>query len=240
MRSEADAHRRVAVLAPMRSELRPLVKPLSLRRGAAGDERLYAGAIAGVEVVATTTGIGPPRAARAAEHVLDSAQVDRLVVVGIAGGVGSGVVIGELVVPERVVDLATGAEYRPSRLGEVVPRGTLVTSDGLLSDPDELARMERRGVVAIDMETAAIAAVCERRGCPWSVFRAISDRAGDPAVGASVFALAGADGSPDLPAVARFVLTGPWRIPLLVRLARDLRRATNTAASAAVTALEAL
>jgi hypothetical protein len=90
------------------------------------------------------------------------------------------------------------------------------------------------------METAAIAAVCERRGCAWSVFRAISDRAGDAAVDSDVLGLAGSDGAADLAALARFLLTRPWRIPGLVRLGRGMRLAANTAASAAVRALQTM
>jgi nucleoside phosphorylase len=40
------------------------------------------------------------------------------------------------------------------------------------------------------METAAVAEVCEERGVPWSVVRAISDRASDGSVDAEVLASA--------------------------------------------------
>jgi adenosylhomocysteine nucleosidase len=192
-----------------------------------------------VEVVAALTGIGVQRAARVTEQVLDSGSMDHLMVVGVAGGIGSSVAIGDLVVPELVFDLATGAEYRSAPLGDLAPRGTLVTSDGLVVDPETFVRLERRGAVAIDMETAAIAEVCALRGCPFSVFRAISDHADDGSIDAAVFGLARADGSPDLLAVVRFLATRPWRVPQLVRLARGLGRATNVAASACVAALEA-
>ena len=232
------AARRVAILAPMRSELRPLVRSLSLRRAHSGGDALLSGAIGRVEIVATTTGIGTRAAARTARRDLDAAPVDHLVVVGIAGGIGPSVAIGDLVVPERVLDLATGAEYRPSTLGDTAARGTLATSDELLVDPDAAARLERRGVIAIDMETAAIGAVCEGRRCPWSVFRAISDRADDGSTDPAILGLLGPDGAPKPAALARFVLTRIWRVPELARLARGLRLATNAAASAAVTALE--
>jgi len=232
--------RRIAVLAPMRSELRPLVRCLALRRARSGAGALFSGTVGRVEVVATITGIGTRAAARAARLVLDATPVDHLVVIGIAGGIGPSVAIGDLVVPERVLDLATGAEHRPNALGDTPARGTLATSDQLLVDPDEVARLERRGIIAIDMETAAIGAVCGERRCPWSVFRAISDRADDGSTDAAVFGLVGPDGAPDLAAVACFVLTRPWRVPELARLGRGLRLATNAAASAAVAALERL
>jgi nucleoside phosphorylase len=226
---------RVAILAPMPSELRPLRRPLGLRRS--GDGGHFAGRVGGTEVVAALTGIGTRAGARAAERLLEAAAVDHLVVVGIAGGIGPSVAIGDVVVPERVLDLATGAELRPARLGERAPRGVLATSDALLSDPAAAARLAERGVIAIDMETAAVGAVCEGRGCPWSVFRAISDRADDGSTDAAVAALAGPDGNPRWSAVARFVLAQPWRIPQLVRLGRGLALSTRNAADAAVAAL---
>jgi len=224
----------------MRHELRPLVRPLSLRKAGRGPGASYSGAVGRVEIVAAITRMGTLAAASAAERVLDSAAIDHLVVVGIAGGIGASVDIGDLVVPELVLDLSTGAQHRPARLGSASPRGTLATSDGLIVDRDVFARLDERGVIAIDMETSAIAAVCERRGCPWSVFRAISDRAGDPAIGLEVFGLARPDGGPNLHALARFVVTRPWRLRKLAQLGRDMRIATHVAASAAVAALAQL
>jgi nucleoside phosphorylase len=232
------AARRIAILAPMRPELRPLVRPLSLAR--ARGAAFWSGRVGRVAVVADTTGIGTRRAAQAARRLLDAAAVDHLVVVGIAGGIGPEVAVGDLVTPERVVDLATGSEHRPAPLGDAPARGLLATSDALLVDPGEAARLVQRGFVAIDMETAAIAAVCEQRGCPWSVFRAISDRADDGSTDAAILALAGDEGRADLAAVARFVLRKPWRVPQLARLGAGMRRARRTAAAAAVRALEGL
>jgi nucleoside phosphorylase len=222
----------------MRLELRPLVRPLSLSRERSGDGAVLSGAVGRVEVVATTTGIGTRAAARTAERVLDSTSIDHLIVVGIAGGIGPSVGIGDLVVPDLVINLSTGTEYRPTLLGCTAPRGTLVTSDELLVNQDEVVRLERQGVIAIDMETAAIAAVCEDRHCPWSVFRGISDRADDGSTDPAVFDLAGPDGGPNWPALARFVLSKPWSVPELVRLARGIKHATNIAASGAVSALK--
>jgi hypothetical protein len=95
-------------------------------------------------------------------------------------------------------------------------------------------------VVALDMETAAIAAVCDRRACPWSVIRAISDRVSDGLVDDEVLALAGPSGSARPVAVARFVARHPTRVRHLARLGRDLRTATHAAAAAAVDACRRL
>jgi nucleoside phosphorylase len=193
-----------------------------------------------VEIVATTTGIGTRAAAREAELALGAGPIDHLLVVGIAGGIGPTVDIGDLVVPDLVIDLSTGAEHRPSNLGEIEARGTLATSDELLTDQAEAAHLERQGVIAVDMETAAIAAVCERRRCPWSVFRAISDRADDGSTDPAVFALAGPSGEPRIGAALRLMLTKPRLVPQLARLARGASLAANVAAAAALHALEGI
>jgi adenosylhomocysteine nucleosidase len=231
---------RVAILAPMRTELRPLVAPLRLASSLERGSELLFGAVGRVDVVAALTGIGMRAGAEAAERILEATAPDHLVVVGIAGGIGRTVAVGDLVVPERVLNLDTGETLRPISLGSTPARGTLASSDALLEDPCEAARLGDRGVVAIDMETAAIAAVCDARRCAWSVFRAISDRADDGTTDAAILGLTHPDGSPKLPTVARLILTQPRRIGQLVRLGRGTRAATRTAAGAAVAALQTL
>ena len=226
---------RVALLAPMRQELAPLVKKLGLATSEA-DAALRVGRAGPVEILATTTGIGMAAAARATERLLDAHSIDHVMVVGIAGGVDAAQPIGALITPEVVVDGASGREHRPAQLGEAPPRGRLVSSDALVTGLDEAARLLREGVVGLDMETAAVAAVCERRGCPWSVHRAISDRVTDGTTDPAVLALAGPDGSGNPGAVARYLLARPWRIVRLVRLARGSLRAADAAAEAAIRA----
>jgi adenosylhomocysteine nucleosidase len=228
---------RIAILAPMPSELRPLVRGLALKPSRTGGRSLLRSIVGRTEIVATTTGIGTRAAASKAEMIFDASSIDHLVVVGIAGGIGPSVDIGDLVIPEIVIDHASGMEYRPSFLGLTAARGKLVTSDEAPMDLAEVARLEQLGVIAVDMETAAIAAVCEARRCPWSVFRAISDRADDGSTDAEMFALTTPDGKPDLPAVLRFVFKNPKRIPQLASLARGSTLAANNAASAAISAI---
>ena len=58
---------RIAILAPMRSELRPLVAPLGLGRRESESALLW-GMVGRVEVVAALTGIGMDAGARAVLH----------------------------------------------------------------------------------------------------------------------------------------------------------------------------
>jgi nucleoside phosphorylase len=141
---------RIAILAQCDRNCSPLARLLSLKRSRSSDRSLYWGALGRVEIVATTTGIGTCAATQAAEKILEAIPLQHVVVIGIAGGVGPSVYIGGLVVPELVIDLATGAEYRPSVMGDTEARGTLATSNEVLSDQAEAACLERQGVIAVD------------------------------------------------------------------------------------------
>ena len=151
---------------------------------------------------------------------------------GIAGGVPPTTKLGDVLVPEVVVHAATGTEYRASPLGDTAVAGRIRTSDDLGVG---VADMLAEGVHACDMETAAVAAVCEGKGVPWTAFRAISDLVGGP-VDESLLGLANPDGTGNLRAAAKYLLPRPWKIPGLVKLARDSNAATKAAASAAIAA----
>jgi nucleoside phosphorylase len=220
----------------MPMELQPLVRKLSLTKTESGDVAMYSGTLDGHEVVAIVTGMGTELALAGARRLLDAIAIDRVVVVGITGAVENLTPIGTLILPEVVVNSATGSEHRPDPLGDGTPNGTMWTTDVLLTEPGAVADLRARGVVSLDMETAAIAELCEERKIPWSVFRVISDRATDGSIDEEVFHLSHQDGTPDGRAVVRYFLRHPGRIPRMARLAKGAKLATETAADAAIRA----
>src|ERR1700761_331330 len=117
----------------MPMELRPLRRRLRLHKTGLG----YAGRIGDRPVVAVVSGMGTSLARAATVRLLDAVDVDRVIVVGIAGAVENETPIGTLVLPQLVINGADGSEHRPTPLG-VGPRnmtgGTLWTSDELLFD----------------------------------------------------------------------------------------------------------
>jgi adenosylhomocysteine nucleosidase len=225
----------IGFLCAMPMELQPLVGPLGLRRRAEG-ARVRHGSLGGRPVIAIVTGMGTQLATQGAAELLDAGPIDHVVVVGITGALESETPIGTIVLPEVVIDAATGRRHVPAPLGSIPPSGAMWTTDSLTTDPDHLARLRSDGVISLDMETAAVAAVCEDRGVPWSVVRAISDRANDGSVDEEVFGLSHQDGSPNWPAVVRFVLTRPHRLPRLAAVGRGAQRAAGVAADRAVAA----
>jgi len=226
----------LAFICAMPMELRPLVKKLSLHQTQMGGVTVRAGGLGDRRVVAIVTGMGTKLARAGTERLLEAVEVEEVVVVGITGGVDDDTPIGALIRPEIVVDSVTGTEYRPAPKGDQTPKGKMWTTDGLTTDLDFLAELRSQGVVALDMETAAIAASCEARGIPWSVFRAISDRATDGSINEEVFHLSHQDGTPDKAAVARYFLKHPTHVTRMAALARASKMATEAAAKAAIQA----
>lgn len=218
------------MLAPMEPELQPLVRQIGLTR----DGDFHRGRIGDTEVLALLTTMGMAAGELAARRMLE-VGIDRVIVVGVAGGVDPATVqVGDVVVPENVIDRRTGMSYGPPVSPDVAPRGTLSCGDELITDPPTLADLGRAGVVAVDMETAAVAAVCIDAGVPWSAFRGISDYAGAGLVDQELFEATNPDGTGNPDAIARYLEEHPEKLEVLTRLARDCTIATEAAAAAAI------
>jgi adenosylhomocysteine nucleosidase len=223
------------MLAPMEPELQPLIRQMGLEP----DGGVYRGRTEAVDVVAMLTEIGMAAGARAAERIVELGA-EYVIVVGVAGGVDHSIEIGTVIVPAVVVDRASGATFTPSHIGDIEPRGTLSCGDELITDPVRIAEMERSGVRAVDMETAAVAAVCDAAGLPWSVFRGISDFADGGLVDDALFAMTRPDGTVDRDAITKYLEENPERVQVLAQLAHDAELATNAAATAAIRACAVL
>lgn len=225
----------LALLCAMPMELKPLVRRLGLqpeqRRGVA----VHAGHLGPHPIVAAATGMGPGLATSSTERLLTATTVSRVLVFGITGAVDDDIEVGTVVRPALVVDAASGREHRPDVLDDEPVAGTMWTTN-VITPPSELPALRAKGVLCLDMETAAIAQSCERRSIPWSVHRAISDRATDGPLVADAFSLAHQDGSPDWPAVTRYFVRHPRRIPAMARLGRGTRLATERAVDDVVAA----
>jgi adenosylhomocysteine nucleosidase len=226
----------IAFICAMPMELEPLIRKLDLQESTVGDVTMHTGKLGDRQVVGIVTGMGTAFATEGTTRLLDAVPVERVVVVGITGAVENETPIGTLVLPEVVVNGATGGEYRPAPLGEGTAAGAMWTTDTLITDLDTIAGLRARGVVSLDMETAAIAALCQQRGIPWSVFRVISDRATDGSITEEVFQLSNLDGTPNNEAIEKFFAEHPERLEAMSRLAEGAQLATEAAADAAIRA----
>ena len=182
----------------------PVVKAFSLQPAQINGVAVHTGVVGNADIVATPTGIGTTLATSATERLLGLGEFDRVMVVGVAGGVGPSVGIGDVVIPEVVVDGLTGERVPPGRRS-TVPRHAVrsMTSDDFIVDPDAARAVDRegrdRGRHGNRFGRGGLRATA---ACPWSTVRAISDRAEDG--DEEMIAMANSDGSPNGKAILRY------------------------------------
>ncbi len=186
-------------------------------------------------------GVGPGRAQAAAEALL-AGGAGRLLVWGTAGGLETGLRPGCLVIPGRVVDAAGRAYGFDPAWAESVARAlppdiptstaTLVSVDAPVATRRQKEALARTsGAAAVDMETAAIAAIAEQRGVPCIAVRAIADPLELDLPG--VVLAARGDRLLPLEIPARLLLR-PREVPAMRDLARAFSAARRSLASTAV------
>ena len=226
--------RKALLLAPMASELKPLLR---YSRAVRSDPGIHTARVGEVELLIARLGVGPAVAFEVTSRLLRLFAVDHVIVSGIAGGLDPDLGVGSVVVPEAALDISTGRCFRASSLGDLTPSGLVGVSDRLVTDVDQLMRLQARGVVALEMETSGVAAACEAAGVAWTAIRVIGDRPDQGLTDEAVMSFLRSDGTIDSMAAIRFMLARPARVPGLARLARDSSAAASKAARVALGAL---
>jgi adenosylhomocysteine nucleosidase len=238
------ARRHVVVLAPMPLEMDAIVTAFGLGP-TGGDDGAWVGRVGGSDVTAIHIGMGPPVTHAATSRLLEprtraAAPVDHVMIAGICGGLDPDRAVGTLVNPEVVIEHRTGATYRHTPPGEAPQAGKLVTTEEATLDVARSEAFFRDGCVGVDMESSAVAEVCEAHGCPWSVYRCIGDRIFDGLLDERIVALTNADGSGNPDEIRRLLAAEPELAAKLERLSRDTALAARRAAEAAVRGCRAL
>jgi adenosylhomocysteine nucleosidase len=187
-------------------------------------------------------------AAREGALALVEAGVTALVSFGVAGGLAPGLRSGTLLCPSCVLD-ERSHDYRPDPAWRaalirqlaltnvpLVDEGSLLSLPRPLLDTAEKSAMrERHQSVAVDMESAAIAAVADAHQLPFMVLRAIVDERDD---NVPVALQAGIDawGRPLAGRMFVTLLRHPGLLAELPRLAGRMGKATRALRTAALAA----
>jgi nucleoside phosphorylase len=226
----------LAVTFALPEESRDFLRALGQRRKVGTKRGWVCGEYAGAKVTVAHTGMGLEAAAAAAEALLTSVRPAWQMSGGFAGALDPRLRVGDVVVAENFCSPTLLA-----RLDVAATRGALVSRARPAELVAEKAALHREtGALAVDMETAAIAAACHHAGIPMLALRAISDTAHEPlpAPLAEWFDLARQRPRP------RRLLAYLWRRPSairpFVRFVRGLpvaRRALTTAMLGAVRTL---
>ncbi len=166
----------LAVTFALPEESRNFLRALHHRRPVATHPGWWTGRIGDAAVTVVHTGMGLEAAASAAEALLVGVRPRWVISGGFAGALDPRLRLGDVVVAENFSSPALLA-----RLDLAAHRGQLVSRARPAELVEEKATLHREtGAIAVDMETAAIAAACARAGVPLLAVRAISDPAQTP------------------------------------------------------------
>ncbi len=156
-----------------------------------GDLRLRRGRLDGSEVVLARTGDGRSRAERGVRALVEEYALDRLLVIGVSGGLSPGlepgavVVAGEVLDGRRPVAPPDPAWVDAGRRVDGARVGRAVTVDRIACTCEEKAALlgglpAGDGPAIVDLESAAFARVAAEHGIPYSVVRSVCDPAEKP------------------------------------------------------------
>jgi nucleoside phosphorylase len=199
----------------------------------------WTGRVGHSNVTAIHIGMGPPLTRVATTRLFDESRpdhvpVDHVMIAGICGGLDPDIEVGTLINPELIIEYTTGATYRHDPPGETPRAGKLMTTEGATLDHELSRRLRHEGCLGVDMESSAVAEVCQAHGCAWSVYRCIGDRFFDGLLDERIVAATNPDGSGNMAEIGRLIAAEPELVVKLERLAHDSALAARRAAEAAV------
>jgi nucleoside phosphorylase len=206
------------------------------------------GLLEGRPTAVAATGDGWGAASAGIEMLLSSLEVERLLVLGIAGGLTLDLSPGALLLARQVVSTIPSDGTQPSTL-EPRPEdldaarrdgfdvGTAVTARSLVATPEDKAETYRRlrleGPATVDLESAVYARAADAAELPWLVLRAVSDGI-DEALPTFLPRCQDDQGRVVRSKVVRYALARPGSLPELLALRRRLTAGAHSLAEAAL------
>ncbi|GAA0079104.1 5'-methylthioadenosine/adenosylhomocysteine nucleosidase [Clostridium sp. CTA-5] len=202
----------IGIIAAMAEELEILLKDLSLEeKKTKANMTFHKGSLAGKNVVAVVCGIGKVNSAVCTQILISEYGVDKIINVGVAGGIGKDIYPGDIVVAENLVQHDMDTSVFGDKIGQI-PRldtfdfkcdkdmvaaakkaceeitelnsftGRIVSGDQFVANLEKIQWLEKEfGAISCEMEGASIAQVCYLNSIPFVVIRSISDNANNGA-----------------------------------------------------------
>lgn len=203
---------KIGIISAMNEELAMLLSKMEVEAvKKKANMEFNSGRISDKNIVAVVCGIGKVNAAVCAQILIDDYKVDRVINVGIAGGVGKKVYPGDIVIADNLVQHDMDATAFGDKLGQI-PRldtyefkcdsemidaakkaceefsernsfvGRIVTGDQFVSSAGKINwLLDKFDALACEMEGGSIAQVCYLNSVPFVVIRSISDNANNGA-----------------------------------------------------------
>ncbi len=181
-RAAAPVSADIGIVAALGIEFAPLLAKLTNVRKYAGKKfSVVEGEYGGQLIAVAFAGAGRARAQRGAEILLDGHRPRWLISAGFAGALDPSLRRNEIVLASEVVNSA-GRKYAidvtlpPDAAAQGLRTGRLLTVDEIVRTRAQKEALRRdHAADIVDMETSAVAALCEQRGVRFLSVRVISD-----------------------------------------------------------------
>lgn len=213
---------RVAIIAAMPGELKPLVRGWKHERRNGVD--IWRWKFDDSEWTAACAGVGIDAATRAFAEVERDKVFEQVISVGWVGALTEEFVAGNVYQVSEVIDARTGERFSASNWPEKdanTPR--LVTSPRVADEAEKRRLAAAYGAHLVDMEAAAIARLAAMRGIPFHCVKGVSDSLQDQLPDFNRFI--SESGQFKLAQFILFILIRPWYWSALMRMGENSRKA---------------
>jgi nucleoside phosphorylase len=212
------------------AELKPLAARLSnLRKLKWPLDYCQEGVLEGRRLILAANGAGPRLAAQAVEVALrafpalglSSSRLEAVVSTGFCGALVPDLRECEVLSAAAILDKGTGESFPCEEFltGTAVRSGVVVSQDRIANDRGEKERLAVGGALAVDMESAGVAARTKRAGLPFYSIKVVSDRL-DESFGFDLNGMRTPDGRISRGKIILHALTHPNLVPDLFHLKR--------------------
>jgi adenosylhomocysteine nucleosidase len=222
---------RVAIIAAMPGELKPLVRgwPHSSRNGV----QFWAQRNEEEEWIAACAGAGLDAATRAFAAIEDGGPVDLMFSVGWAGALTPECKPGEAYNVAGTIDVRTGERFLcDAGAGEF----WLATSPKVADEAEKRRLASTYKASLVDMEAVAIARLAAMRGIPFYCVKGVSDGFDEKLPDLNRFI--GPNGQFETARFAVYALVRPWYWPALVRMGENSKKASQSIAESLLKLLD--
>jgi adenosylhomocysteine nucleosidase len=202
----------IGIIGAMSEEVEILKKEMTVsNKETKAKMEFFSGNLWGNQVVVVTCGIGKVNAAVCTQVLVDDFKVDKVINVGVAGGIGEHIYPGDVVIATDLVQHDMDTSAFGDKLGQI-PRmdtfdfkcdaelvetakaacdevrdfksfvGRIVSGDQFIASVEKIRWLQLEfGALACEMEGGSIAHVCYLNSIPFVVIRSISDNANNGA-----------------------------------------------------------
>lgn len=202
----------IGIISAMNEELEILLQDMTVEnKKVKANMTFHQGKLWGKNVVAVVSGIGKVNAAVCTQILISEYKVNKVINVGVAGGIGMDIYPGDVVIAENLVQYDMDTTVFGDRHGQI-PRldtfdfvcdnelvrvckeacneiegfntfsGRIVSGDQFVASIEKIKWLEAEfNAKAVEMEGASIAHVCYLNHIPFVVIRSISDNANNGA-----------------------------------------------------------